>query len=72
MPIELWWWVEPMFYTGLLTLFVVGVPSLWLDDAMPRSWLPELLAVLAIAPLVICLGSVIVWLLTNALIVIWR
>lgn len=72
MPIELWWWVEPLFYTGLLTLFVVGVPSIWLADAMPRSRLPELLMVLAIAPLVVCFGIVIVWLLTNALIVIWR
>lgn len=72
MPIELWPWVGKLFFTGGLTLVILGAISIWVDNAKPGSTVALVLAILSIAPLAICAVAVIVWLLTNILIVIWR
>lgn len=72
MAIELWWWVEKLFYTGWLALLILGPISIWVDNAKPGSTVDLVLVILAIAPFAICAVTVAVWLLTNILIVIWR
>lgn len=72
MPIEFWWWVEPLFFTGYLTIIVLGILGMLIDKAWPGNLFSYVLAVLAIAPWLICFLAVVVWLLTNILIIIWR
>lgn len=72
MPIELWWWVKPLFETGYLTLIVFCVIGTLLEKLIPDNKITPILAVFAIAPWVIAPLSVVVWLLTNILIMIWR
>lgn len=72
MPIELWWWVEPLVKTGFLTILILGIPGLMLEERRPGKPLPTILMVLALVPFAICACSAIVWMLTNILILIWR
>lgn len=72
MPFELWWWVLPMVKTGLLFLFLFGIPALWIDNAKPNNLLSTILLCIALAPLLISACSVIVWIFANVLIFIWR
>ena len=32
MPIEFWWWIEPLLETGLLTLFLCGGVGMILEQ----------------------------------------
>lgn len=72
MPIEFWWWVKPLWFTGYVTALTLGVAAIILDEAKPDSVLSNILAVLALAPWAISFVSVVVWLLINILILIWR
>ena len=72
MAIELWWWVGKLFYTGLLALLILGPIGIWVDNVKPGSTVALVLVILAIAPFAICAVTVVGWLLTNILIVIWR
>ena len=73
MPIELWWWVPPLFETGLLSLVVFAIIATLVDKMFPQSWiLPAIIAFIAITPWLVCCASVVIWLITNILILIWR
>ncbi len=72
MPIEFWWWIEPLWLTGYLALVIFGILSLLLDKAKPDSLISNICAIIAFLPWVVSAASVIVWLIINALILIWR
>ena len=72
MPIELWWWVVPLFLTGWLTLLTFGIAAILIDAAYPDSICSYLFAIIACLPWVICAATVVVWLIVNILILIWR
>jgi hypothetical protein len=72
MPIELWPWAGKLFYTGWLTLMILGPIGIWVDNAKPGSKVALVLAILAIAPIAIFAVTVAVWIVTNILIMIWR
>lgn len=71
MAIELWWFVEPLFETGIVTLMLF-TPVAALFDKMQRPSLAALVVIMAVLPLVFVALCVVVWLATNALIAIWR
>jgi hypothetical protein len=71
MPIELWWWVEPLFSTGLFTLIIFTVTGLMLDDVMPHSRIPTILACIGVIPLTIAVLTFFAWISVNVLFVIW-
>lgn len=72
MPIEFWWWIEPLWLTGFLMLLVFTPLAALFDKAMPHKRISDIFAVLAILPFVVSAASVVVWLVINALILIWR
>ena len=72
MPIEFWWWIEPMFNTGFVTLFVCAIIAVLIEKAFPYNSVSMFFAVLTIVPWLISALSVAVWLLVNVLILIWR
>lgn len=74
MPIELWWWLEPLFETGLLTMIIFGFLCYLLNevDGMTANIIRNISLLLAVAPWVIASLSVIVWFVINILILIWR
>ena len=61
-----------MVKTGVLFLFLFGLPSLCLDDTKAGNLLATILVCLALAPLLIAACSVIVWAFANAMIIMWR
>lgn len=72
MPIELWWWVAPLFLTGWIIFIFFVFASAVADKACNNYWVPAVLVAIAIAPWVVCAVSVVVWFVTNILILIWR
>lgn len=72
MPIELWWWVEPLFDTGFLTIMLAAVIAHLVDKNTSSTVIPAIVAAIGIAPWIICGCSVLVWFVTNVLIIIWR
>lgn len=72
MPIKLWWWVEPLFETGMLTVVLFGGLSLALADKMWGSKVLGILAFIGVLPGLICCVSCFVWIVANALFLIWR
>lgn len=71
MAIELWWWIKPLFETGLVTLLVIGVPAIWMARVGCYR-ISVIMAIVAVAPYVVTILSVLVWLLGNVMISIWR
>ena len=72
MPIKLWWWVEPLYETGFFTLIIGVVLAMLIDKVSGDTPIPAILSALSILPWLIRLGSVIVWFVTNMMILIWR
>ena len=71
MPIALWWWIEPTFETGIVTLMLF-TPVAVLFEKMQRPSLATFAAIMALLPFAFVALTVGVWLVTNVLIVIWR
>ena len=73
MPIEFWWWIEPLWLTGFLTLIIFGTIGAIREKINPYgNPISGILAALAVGPWCICALSVIAWLVINALVLIWR
>ena len=73
MPIELWWWVEPLFYTSFLWLVIIGIIAGMIEAKTGEIGWPAILTlVIAVAPMVFCMASLVVWFVANILILIWR
>ena len=70
MPIELWWWVKPLFETGFFTLVLLGPIAAWMGNR--AYWIGLVLACIAVAPYVVTIVSALVWLLCNVMLLIWR
>ena len=71
MAFELWWWVEPLFRTGVLAMFTLGIVSLLISN-VKNGWPSMIFAIISVLPLAVCGVSFVVWVLANLLIAIWR
>lgn len=72
MPIEFWWWIVPLFMTDIIFM-IIALAVIWIIDKFnPASIFIDILGWLALAPLAVCGLSVVVWFVTNLLILIWR
>lgn len=71
MAIELWWWVVPLALTGWITFVFFGLAVIIVDKVCNSYWATAILAAIATAPWVVCVLSVIVWLVANAMVAIW-
>jgi hypothetical protein len=71
MAIELWWFVEPLFETGIVT-FMLFTPVAVLFDKMQRPSLAAFAVIMAVLPLVFVTLCIVVCLATNVLIWNWR
>lgn len=72
MPIKFWWWIVPLFMTDIIFM-IIALAVIWIIDKFnPASIFIDILAWIALAPLVVCGLSVAVWFITNLLILIWR
>lgn len=72
MPIEFWWWIEPLFETGMLTLLLCGGVGMILADVMRDSAVPFIIIFVGFLPGVISILSCFAWVIANALFLIWR
>ena len=72
MPIEFWWWIVPLFMTDIIFVIIATLVILIIDKFNPASIFIEIFTGLALAPLAVCGLSVVVWFVTNLLILIWR
>ena len=73
MPIKMWWWAEPLFYTSFLWLVIIGVIAGLIEyQTGETGWPAILMLVIAVAPMVVCMASVVVWFVINILALIWR
>lgn len=72
MAIELWWWVVPLALTGWITFILFGLATIIVDKVSNSHRVPVILAFIATAPWVICVLSVIAWLVANIMVAIWR
>lgn len=74
MPVEFWWWIEPLWLTGFLTVVIFGTIGA-IREKIKHSYediVSDILMALAIGPWCICALSVIAWLAINVLVLIWR
>ena len=71
MPIKMWWWVKPLLETGVVTLFLFGIPACFISGSKAKETIANILSFLAISPLLTTLVSVIVWLVVNVFVIIW-
>ena len=73
MPIEMWWWAEHPFYTSFFWFVIIGViAGLIKYHTGKTGWPAILMLVIAVMPMVVCMASVVVWFVTNSLVLIWR
>lgn len=60
-----------MFDTGFITLFVFATIAVLVDRAKPYNKISAFLAIISVLPFAVSGLSVVVWLIANALILIW-
>ena len=72
MPIELFWWIKPLFLTGLVTSITLLPIAVLIADARGDNGLTDALFVLGIMPIVATVLAVAAWLFGNVFILIWR
>lgn len=76
MPIEMFWWVEPLWRTGMLMLpisaAIIACLSKWVHRKKAVTIAAYVLAILGFLPIVACVCIVVGWLLVNAFVLIWR
>lgn len=69
--IELWWWVRPLFLTGLFAMLVAAAIVVVLEKTTD-GWLAEaVVAGVATLPWAVCALSVVYWLVGNLMILVW-
>lgn len=66
---ELWWWVEPLLKTGMVTLVIVGLVARIGKNC--GDWL-FWICVILLLPLAVCFVSVVVWVFVNLFLYIWQ
>lgn len=72
MPIELWWWIEPLFKTSFLFIVLFGGLAVIISEFTFKDTVPLVLVLIATIPFLITGISVFAWLLINFLVFIWR
>ena len=66
---ELWWWVEPLFKTGVVTLVIAGFAAwIWHDSGDWLFWT----CVILVLPSAVCAVAVVVWFFVNVFLYIWQ
>ena len=71
MPIKLWWWVEPLFYTGLFHLLIFSIVTILVDKILPDSLAAFILAACAIVPFLIAVIATLIWIIVNGYVLMW-
>lgn len=75
MPIELWWWIKPLFLTGFVIVIIVVPLAIWIDNKSAKRWVAkvtEVMILVASLPWIVCSACVVTWVLSNIFILIWR
>ena len=65
MLIELWWWIEPLWWTGLSMLLVFGIIWVVAQNLFPDSAFANAILCIAVLPFLACILSFIAWLMAN-------
>lgn len=65
----MWWWIEPLFKTGVVCLFIGGIISVVFHEI--ESDILTCIAVILILPLGISVCASIIWFLTEIFKEIW-
>ena len=72
MPIEIWWWLKPLWLTGFVTLVVFTPISILVDKAKPGNVVGYVLAVIAALPFCSSVVVFVGWFFANLFVLIWR
>lgn len=69
---ELWWFLEPLFYTAFVSL-LIGVIIAEIVDRITdgQGFAPPIIAMISMIPLVICVLLMALWLVIWLLGAIW-
>ncbi len=68
---ELWWWVEPLFYSGfILAVIALIICHLWIDSETFGNFI-AILSTILILPLVISIVTAVVWIFYSTMHAIW-
>lgn len=68
---SLWWWVEPLFLTGWMTIVISAVLAWLLDKLKPNYWASTIILLIGLLPWAIVVLSIIIWIFSNIFIIIW-
>lgn len=68
---SLWWWVEPLFLTGWMTIVISAVLAWLLDKLKPNYWANTIILLIGLLPWVIVVLSIVIWIFSNIFIIIW-
>ena len=69
---DIWWWLEPMFETGVFTTVLFWLLAILIDKASPYNNCSFVLSLIGLIPLVIAILGSVAWFVVNTLIFIWR
>lgn len=67
----LWWWVEPLFLTGWMTIVISSTLAWLLDKLKPNYWANTIILLIGLLPWAIVVLSIIIWIFSNIFIIIW-
>ena len=68
---SLWWWVEPLFLTGCMTIVISSIFVWLLDKLKPNYWANAIILLIGLLPWAIVVLSIIIWVFSNIFIIIW-
>lgn len=71
MPIKFWWWIPSMAATGFITALIFLIAATVVDKMRPNYRASAILALIGAIPWMITAASTIIWLVINALVLIW-
>lgn len=66
---KMWWWIEPLFYTGMVGFCISGIISIIFHDC--ESDIVAYIALALLTPLLLSIVSVVIWFLWWVLYSIW-
>lgn len=66
---ELWWWVEPLFETGLILFLFAGIIAFVTLESGTDVWF--WIVVILLLPLFIAIAATIIWLVSRVFRFIW-
>lgn len=72
MPIELWWWVKPLFVTGLITMMVGFAVIMLVNTITEGDRVCGIIFCISLSPLLVSVLCGVGWFFANLLILVWR